>query len=80
MLIKSFQEAEQIEKIIAKELGYPLISINGATGLPDPSMQATLKWSDIEEKEGKYYIVDPWDKDIDVASIDAIYCNNLKDE
>lgn len=51
--------AQNALKDINNKLGYPLVSINGATGLPDVTKQQTTQWSDVNEAEGKFYIPDP---------------------
>jgi hypothetical protein len=48
------------------ELGYPLISVNQATGLPDPTAQGTETYTQGYEVEGKI-----------IAVVDLEYANEL---
>lgn len=51
---------------LCESLGYPLIGTNQATGLPDPTAQMTVAYTEAIEVEGKF-----------IASVEAEHAEGL---
>jgi len=51
---------------LCESLGYPLIGNNQATGLPDPTAQMTVAYTQAIEVEGKF-----------IASVEAVHADGL---